>query len=216
MLFDPALTTGKETGDFQEGRNEREANMGKRVMIALLLAAGLMASGCHTSGTPDERAQVRADIDRVAAEGLTRLYDRQPRARWAVENAAGYAAFSNWGWKIFITGSAHGKGVAVNNRTKSRAYMKMVELQAGLGMGIEKYRLVFVFETESGLNRFIDSGWELGARATAAAKLADKGAAWEGAVSVAPGVWLYQLTESGLAVEIAAKGAKFYKDKGLN
>lgn len=216
MLFDAALTRGKGTGGFQEGFSEREANMGTRVMIALLLAVGLMASGCHTSGTPAETAMVRTDIDGVAGETLTRLYDAKPKARRAVENAAGYAAFSNFGWKIFITGSAHGKGVAVNNRTKSRTYMKMLELQAGLGMGVEKYRLVFVFDTESGLNRFINSGWELGARATAAAKLGDKGGAFEGAVSVAPGVWLYQLTEHGLALEITAKGAKFYKDKGLN
>jgi hypothetical protein len=35
-------------------------------------------------------------------------------------------------------------------------------------------------------------------------------------MSVAPGVWLYQLTDTGLALELTAKGTKYYKDTGLN
>jgi len=30
------------------------------------------------------------------------------------------------------------------------------------------------------------------------------------------GVWLYQLTGDGLAVELTAKGTRYYKDKDLN
>ena len=37
-----------------------------------------------------------------------------------------------------------------------------------------------------------------------------------GAVSVADGVWMYQLTETGLAVDISATGTKYYKDDDLN
>jgi hypothetical protein len=37
-----------------------------------------------------------------------------------------------------------------------------------------------------------------------------------GAVSVMPGVWLYQLTDDGLALELTAKGTKYYKDDALN
>jgi hypothetical protein len=33
---------------------------------------------------------------------------------------------------------------------------------------------------------------------------------------VAPGVWVYQLTGDGLAVELTAKGTKYYKDADLN
>lgn len=36
------------------------------------------------------------------------------------------------------------------------------------------------------------------------------------AMSVSPGVWLYQLTETGLALELTAKGTKYYKDDDLN
>jgi hypothetical protein len=37
-----------------------------------------------------------------------------------------------------------------------------------------------------------------------------------GAVSVSDGVWMYQLTDKGVAAEITAKGTKYYKDDDLN
>ena len=40
--------------------------------------------------------------------------------------------------------------------------------------------------------------------------------AYAGAMSVSPGVWLYQLTDDGLAAELTAKGTKYYKDAELN
>jgi hypothetical protein len=35
-------------------------------------------------------------------------------------------------------------------------------------------------------------------------------------MSVADGVWMYQLTTNGLAVELSATGTKYYKDDDLN
>jgi lipid-binding SYLF domain-containing protein len=94
--------------------------------------------------------------------------------------------------------------------------MKMAEVQAGVGFGVKKFKLVWVFETDKALNDFVNSGWELGAQATAAAKSGDKGGSFQGAVAVAPGVWLYQLTDDGLALELTAKGTRYYKDGDLN
>jgi lipid-binding SYLF domain-containing protein len=94
--------------------------------------------------------------------------------------------------------------------------MKMVEVQAGLGFGIKKFRLVWVFETQSAFDKFVNSGWELGGQATAAAQVSGQGAWAAGAMSVSPGVWLYQLTDNGLALELTAKGTKYYKDDALN
>jgi hypothetical protein len=37
-----------------------------------------------------------------------------------------------------------------------------------------------------------------------------------GAVSVSDGVWMYQLTDKGLAAEITAKSTKYFKDDDLN
>jgi len=35
-------------------------------------------------------------------------------------------------------------------------------------------------------------------------------------VYILPGIWLYQLTDDGLALELTAKGTKYYKDSDLN
>ena len=67
-----------------------------------------------------------------------------------------------------------------------------------------------------GLAKFVDSGFEIGGQTSAAVKAGEKGAAFQGALAVAPGVWLYQLTEKGVALELTAKGTKYYKDDDLN
>ena len=94
--------------------------------------------------------------------------------------------------------------------------MRFVEGTAGLGLGIKKFDLVFVFETEAARDAFINKGWTGNAQATMALKGKEKGKAFEGAASVSPGVWVYQLTEKGLAAEISLKGTKYYRDKSLD
>ena len=76
----------------------------------------------------------------------------------------------------------------------------------------------FVFEdgtTAETMNRFIESGWEFGAQADAAAKASDKGGAVGGEITV-DNMTIYQLTETGLALQATIKGTKFWKDDALN
>ena len=162
------------------------------------------------------KAEKQQEVQKSSRETLAQLYKSQPSARSAIAKAAGYATFSNFGMKIFIAGSGSGSGLAYDNKTKKTTYMKMIEVQAGLGIGVKKFRVIFVFDTQKALNDFINSGWEFGGQATAAAKSGEKGAEMAGAVSVAPGVWMYQLTDTGLAAEITGKGTKYYKDSDLN
>lgn len=185
----------------------------KRRTIVLSITAAATAPGIVLAASKDEE---RAEVRKAAQEALAAVYKVQPSARKAVESAAGYAAFSNFGLKILLAGSGTGKGVAVNNKTKATTYMQMAELQAGLGFGVKKFQLVWVFDNEQALAKFINSGWEIGAQATASAKAGDKGASYQGAVAVSPGVWLYQVSGDSLAVELTAKGTKYYKDGDLN
>ena len=188
--------------------------------LTILLCAGLGTAGWSgdvgAAMTAKDKDKARAEVRETSQQTLSRLYKAQPSARKAVESAAGYAVFSNFGMKIFVAGGGSGKGVAVSTKTKKETFMKMAEVQAGLGFGVKKFRLVWVFDNESALKGFINSGWELGGQATAAAQASGKGSAYQGAMSVAPGIWLYQLTDDGLAVELTAKGTKYYKDTELN
>ncbi len=160
--------------------------------------------------------QERASVRDAANATLEKLYATQADAKQVVEGAAGYAVFSNFGMKILVAGGGTGQGIAVNNKTKAETFMKMAEVQAGLGFGIKSYNLVWVFQTQEGLSQFVNSGWEFGGQATAAAQLDNTGGAVQGAVSIAPGVWLYQMTKNGLALELTVKSTKYYKDTDLN
>jgi lipid-binding SYLF domain-containing protein len=184
---------------------------------SIIAAAVLMCAGAVTSlPAKDSKAEAQAKIRKTAQQVLNKLYSMNPKAKTAVQKSAGYAVFSNFGMKILVAGGGSGKGLAFNNKTKKETFMKMAEIQAGLGFGAKKFQLVWVFETEAAFDNFVNSGWEVGGQATAAATTGDKGAAYQGALSVAPGIWLYQMTDKGLALELTAKGTKYYKDGDLN
>lgn len=164
----------------------------------------------------EEIKQEKADIRKMVNETLNRLYKLQPGAKSAISKSAGYAVFNNFGTKILVVGGGTGKGILFDKKNGKEVFMKMIEAQAGLGMGIKKFSVIFVFDKQSNVDGFVNSGWEFGGQATAAAKLGEEGGAFAGAMSVSPGVWMYQLTDDGLAVELTGKGTKYYKDDDLN
>jgi lipid-binding SYLF domain-containing protein len=185
-------------------------------LLAATVALAAVPGSVSAAMTEKEKKQARAEVQNMADKVLAQLYKTQPSAKNAISKAAGYAVFSNFGMKIFFAGGGKGDGLAVSNATKQKTYMKMLELQAGLGLGVKKFRLVWVFDTQKGFDSFVNSGWEFGGQATAAAKTGDEGGAYQGAMSVSPGVWLYQLTDEGLALELTSKGTKYYKNDDLN
>lgn len=190
----------------------------------LALLATFLLSACTGSvrpTAPGESAEVpieeaRQDVRDTARNTLQMLYDKQPGARQAVENAAGHAVFSNFGMKVLIAGGGSGKGLAVNNRTRQETFMRMAEVQAGLGFGVKKFRLVWVFETQEAFNKFVSSGYQFGGQAALSAKAGSTGGGFAGAASVSPGVWVYQITDDGVAAELTVKGTRYYRDKDLN
>jgi lipid-binding SYLF domain-containing protein len=197
---------GHRVADFDNKGGNRMR--GIALVLALLLSSSALAA--------DKAEQQRKEIQKMEKDVVTRLYSVQPSAKRAIEGAAGYAVFSNFGMKILFAGGGSGKGVAVDRKSGQRTYMKMGEIQAGAGIGVKKFQVVFVFETADNLNAFVNQGWEFGGQTTAAATSGDKGAALQGALSVSPGVWMYQLTDKGLALEATVKGTKYWKDADLN
>jgi len=187
------------------------------LVISLLIGLGcalpVLSSAAQQESQPIE--QQREEIRAMANDTLKRLYTIQPSAEGAIKKAAGYAVFSNFGMKILLFGGGSGKGIAVTRKGATETFMKMIEVQAGFGMGVKKFRLVWVFDQQSDLDKFINSGWEFGGQGTAAAKASGQGSAFAGAMSVSPGVWLYQLTDDGLALELTVKGSKYFKDDKL-
>jgi len=118
--------------------------------------------------------------------------------------------------KMFLAGGGVGDGVAVNRRTQQEIFMKMVEVQARLGVGIKNFHLVFVFDNEHALNDFVHFGWVSSAQTTAAATDGKHGGSVQGAIPVAPGVRVYQMTDKGVALDATLKETQYYRNDDLN
>ena len=182
--------------------------------IATLLIAILLAAGW--SSAKDSPADKREKTRKMASQTLADLYRLHPAAQGAIQKSAGYAVFTNLGVNVLLLSTGRGSGLAVNSKTKQDTFMKMVSVGAGIGAGVKDFRVIFVFETEQALTRFINSGWDGSAQADAAAKAGKEGGAYSGATSVATGVWVYQITKNGLALQATLQGTKYYKDDDLN
>ncbi len=83
-------------------------------------------------------------------------------------------------------------------------------------MGTSKDRIIWVFEIQKALSEFVNQGWDFGGKACATVMLQNQGGMFSGAITVAPGVYLYQLTDSGLAAELTVTGTKYLKDNDLS
>jgi lipid-binding SYLF domain-containing protein len=180
------------------------------------LLIGLILLSLAPSSAKDSPDQKREKTRKMAAATLEELYKLHPVARAAIQKSAGYAVFNNMGANVLLLSTARGAGIAVNEKTNQETFMKMISVGAGLGLGVKDYRVIFAFETDEALARFINSGWDAAGQADAAAKVKDSGGAYSGAATVAPGVWVYQITKNGLALQLTLQGTKYYKDDDLN
>lgn len=180
--------------------------------IVTMLAVGLMLLFSFSVVSAESQENKRQHIRDISNTTLLKLYNLQPKARAYVENAAGYAVFGNWGVKLVFIGGGTGKGMAVNNSNNHEVFMDMITGTVGFGLGAKTYNVVFIFENENALDDFASNGWQFGGQVTAAATDSVSGASYQGAISVSPGVWMYEMTDKGLALEITLKGAKYSKN----
>jgi len=180
-------------------------------LILPLIAVFFMAANGYC-----DKEKERQAVQQMSEDTLARLYKAHPSAKAAVQSSYGYAVFDNFGMKIFVFGGGKGQGIAVSNKTGEKTYMKMVEVQGGLGIGGKAFSVIMIFENKNVFDNFVTNGWEFGGQATAAVKHDDDGSSLQGAASVSPGIWMYQLTKSGLEAAITAKGTKYYKNDALN
>ncbi len=162
------------------------------------------------------KAAAKSEIQAMRTKTLARLYKEEPGAKTEVEASVGYAVFSSGGVNVILFSAAYGSGVAHDNKSGTDTYMEMASGGLGLGLGVKDYRLVFVFRTREAFDRFTEHGWDLSGQADAAAKAGTAGGELSEAADVMPGVKIYQLTESGLALQATIQGTKYWKDDDLN
>lgn len=185
----------------------------RMVILSCLIALTIPASHAFGKKSPEHR---RAEILEMAGQTRVDLFRLRPQARDLIAKAYGAAVFSAKGMKIGIAGSDRGRGVAVVKATGQKTFMKMAQVNVGLGYGIQDSRFVFIFLDKKAMDDFVTSGWDFSGSAKAAASAQGQGISEAGAVEFMPGVLAYQFTKSGLAAEITLTGTKFWVDKKLN
>ena len=143
----------------------------KKIIFSLLIIIVLLTfvPGCGPSVKLPvaERQQLVHDME---TETLAKLYQEHPSTKKDIKKAAGYGVFSNANVNIIFISGGGGYGVVVDNDTGQRTYMKMALGGVGLGLGVKDYRQVLIFKSKKTLDKFVESGWEFGGHADAAAK----------------------------------------------
>ncbi len=69
------------------------------LLVALVLG---VAASFSSAGHAETKAQRQTQAREMANKTLSRLYAVQPTAEAAIQDAAGYAVFSNFGMKILL------------------------------------------------------------------------------------------------------------------
>ena len=187
-----------------------------RIILCLSIIVIIIGSaGCGPRGnlTIAEKRQVVMDMEK---ETLERLYREAPETKEKIKKAVGYGTFSNANVNLILVSAGGGYGSVVDNTTGKRTYMKMALGGVGLGLGAKDYRVVMIFRDKATLNKFLESGWDFGAHADAAAKAGEAGGEVSGEGDVISGIEVFSMTEAGLALQATVAGTKYWRDDKLN
>ncbi len=180
------------------------------VAVVLFTTPSALADDEPTSAELKVEAK-QAKINEVADETLQTLFKERPKAKDLYETAVGWAVFDNTKVAFGISGGG-GNGVAVSKTTGEKTYMKMGTAGVGLGIGVNKYQIVFLFQDETTLKNFVTKGWQADASATAAAGTN----AADAKTDFSNGIAIYQFTEKGLMVNADVAGTKYWANDNLN
>lgn len=160
--------------------------------------------------TPAQKEAGRNEQLKMAETALDKLYKLQPEARKTVENAPGYAVFDISSIYVILFVGQRGKGVLFDNATKKPTYM--LSDRAGTGPGIGKQRVyqIFVFKSKGAMEQFVLAGGAGGDISASAS------AGKDGVVrSFNPQIDIYQITESGAALQASWGGTVYTVDMQL-
>ena len=160
--------------------------------------------------SPEQKEAERAARMKIAADGLEKLYKLQPEARQAVEKAVGYAVFDVSSIYAILFVGQSGTGVLIDNASKKPTYMTSKRAGTGPGIGKQRVYQVFVFKTKDAMGQFTLTGG-LGGDVSGSVSTGTGGSVR----SFNPSVDIYQVPESGMAVQASWGGTVYSVDSQL-
>lgn len=187
----------------------------KKIFFQLILFSLVLmtASTVFAKESPDQQ---RAKLNEMSGQVLQRIYQKYPSAERIIDDVYAYCTISASSVKMGFVGDDRGRGVAVNNKTGERIYVKMKEVSVGVSVGAKEYDLLFLIANKEAWDNFISGKIKFASEVSAQASDGINGDSFSEATLVAKGVWVYQLDKKGLAVELSFKGAKISPYKNLN
>lgn len=212
-------------------------------MRSLFVLLALVALSACAAPKGDTVAAKRSSVVAMRSETLQKFYAADPSLRGRIARAAGYAVFSNRAIRLFVVGPGHGYGVVRDNANGRDVYMRMGQLEVGVGLGARDLRALFLFKDAATLRSFVETGWQFGSNAEASAIVGGETGASVGAQgttvgggvaagagggggtgaeagaatgSLGQGIEVYQLTETGIALSAGISGTKYWRDDELN
>jgi len=170
--------------------------------IAFTTLAGLAGCAGIPGATGEEQVQT---IEELVERTLSDLYKQEPGTKAEIAKSVGYAIMDNKVTKIPLVGAGTGYGVAINNRTGEKTYIRMSRFDVGGGWGARSLRPVAIFQDEGKFKGFVDGTWSATAGAEAAAKVGEAGVAGGAASSDAAsdkGYSLHIITDAGVSATV--------------
>ncbi len=183
-------------------------------LLAAALAGPAFAADEKKNGssklTPEQKEAERAARLKMAEGALEKLYKLQPEARAAVEKAVGYAVFDITSIYAILFVGQRGTGVLIDNATKKPTFMTCQRAGTGPGAGKQRVYQVFVFKTKDAMGQFTLAGG-LGGDVSGSVSTGSGGSVR----SFNPSVDIYQVPESGVAVQASWGGTVYSVDSDL-
>jgi len=169
----------------------------------LLLVVGMSGCASIPGKTGEEQSKT---IDALVKQTLKDIYKQEPKSKEEIGNSVGYAIMNNRFTKIPFFGAGSGYGVAINNKTGKKTYLKIVRFDIGSGLGTRSVRPVITFQNEKKFKDFIDGIWSARAGAELAAKVEDAGASGAAGSDNLPGdkgYLIHFITDTGVLATVS-------------
>ena len=185
----------------------------KKFAISLILMTLVIFLASSSIGLAEESAdRLRNQLDRISFDVLNRMYNKFPETYNEVGDAYAYCTISSSSVKLGRWDSDHGRGVAVNNVTGKKVYVKMHEVKIGLNIGAKEYDLLFIITDETAWKKFVSGKIKFDTEVIDGVNGDD----YNDAKNIADGVYFYQLDKKGLPLDLTLKDAKISPIRSLN
>lgn len=177
--------------------NMRRPYLMSALMTMLVITVAACAGGLV--GGKDEKL---AYFDSLETETLAQLMKEQPGTEQELAQSVGYAVIEKRVVKVPVIGAGGGAGVVVEKASGKKSYLRVPELQFGLGWGGRSEKVILIFQDIEKLRSLAGGMWKAGVAAEAAAKAGDIGAAGGGGTGdlMKKGFTTYVLTDAGVSL----------------